>query len=390
MYLSFLKNLPRRHEGTKLGLFLKNLPQRHEDTKLGKLFFSPLCLCAFLAKKQNLVLLCGALLIFQGFSTRDSPAKENEIRKAFHKGVHFLQAIQREDGAICDTVNPLFDTWETILAATSLFEIYRDTSDPVFKKAITYLKLNEDDTGLICHNKKCREAYCLETTAVYFLLLLKIGEKEVVRQRMDTILALQRPAGDWEIGNPDVREFKNFPSVTAFVLTLLSDLKMPALYQEAALDWLQKCQTPEGHWGYTWEYYDCPAYALWPVMKVLQDQDTPGLVAARKKALSYILSQQQEDGSWEFTGTGLQKRPSKALQTALMLSALEAAGRREYEGAIEKGIDYLLANQQENGAWNGGYFPIDNTRYEKKEYIFATARTLSVLNTYLLYQATGK
>lgn len=374
MYVSFLKSLPRRHEGTKLG----------------QLLFSPLCLCAFVAKKQNLLLLCGALLIFQGFSTRVSPAKENEIRKALDKGVHFLQAIQREDGAICDTINPLFDTWETILAATSLYEIHRDTSDPTFKKAITYLKLNEDDAGLICHNRKCREAYCLETTAVYFLLLLKIGEEEVVRQRVDTILALQRPAGDWEIGNPDVREFKNFPSVTAFVLTLLSDLKMPALYQEAALDWLQKSQTPEGHWGYTWEYYDCPAYALWPVLKVLQEQETPGLVAARKKALSYILSQQQEDGSWEFTGTGLQKRPSKALQTALMLSALEAAGCREHEAAIEKGIDYLLANQQENGAWNGGYFPIDNTRYEKKEYIFATARTLSVLNTFLLYQATGK
>lgn len=339
---------------------------------------------------KNLVFLWGALLTFQGFHTGVSPAKETEIRNALNSGEQFLQGIQREDGAICDSINPLFDSWETVLAATALYEIHRDTSDLVFQKAMAYLIANEDAAGLICHNKKCREAYCLETTAVYFLLLLKTGKEEVVRQRMDTILAMQKPAGDWDIGNPDVREQKNFPSVTAFVLALLMELKISALYPEAALDWLQRAQTPEGHWGNTWEYYDCPAYALWPILQVLQDAPTPELAATQQKALRYILSQQQEDGSWEFSATTLQKRPSKALQTALMISALEAAGCREHEAAIEQGINYLLANQQENGAWDGGYFPINSTRYEKKEYIFATARTLSVLNTFLQYQITGK
>lgn len=101
-----------------------------------------------------------------------------------------------------------------------------------------------------------------------------------------------------------------------------------------------------------------------------------------------MLSQQQPDGSWEFKDPARKRMPSRELQTALMLSALEAAGCRENEAAISKGIDFLLASQQPDGSWNGGYFPIDSERYKKEEYVFATARAIGVLEAFRQYQTT--
>jgi hypothetical protein len=54
--------------------------------------------------------------------------------------------------------------------------------------------------------------------------------------------------------------------------------------------------------------------------------------------------------------------------------------------AFTKGMDFLLKTRLPNGSWDGGFFPIPNTRYKKREYLFATALIYQLL---LVTQSTG-
>ncbi|MBL7782730.1 MAG: hypothetical protein JNM22_16000 [Saprospiraceae bacterium] len=317
--------------------------------------------------------------------------KEKEISIALEKGTRFLSRIQRPDGGICDTLNPLFDTWETVLAATALYETNgRDTNQVVLKKALAFLRKQENAQGLICHNKRCKEAYCLETTAAYFLLMIETGETEKVSVRAKTILELQKPTGEWMVGNPDVREQKDFPSVTGFALSLLQTLGVSPIYPDEAVRWLLDHQTLAGDWGAAWEYYDCPAYALSPILRALYMHHSEEANLAMKKATQYIRSQQNADGSWDVSNATRDKRPSRVLHTGLMLSALKYIDYEEKAVQTDQAIDFLLAQQQADGSWDGGFFPIDSKTYIKKEYVFATAQAMMVLQDYLTHQKNGK
>jgi squalene cyclase len=323
--------------------------------------------------KQHISHFMSAMVfVFCMFAQKSVTAQtDKEVSASIEKARSFLKSIQRSDGAICDTVNRLFETWETILAATALYETTQNTKDPVLEKAIAFLHNNENPSGLICHNQKCRSAYCLETTSAYYLMLLEMGEKPKVKKGAMLVAAMQKKTGQWEIGNPDVREQKEFPSVTAFVLSMLSKIGVEPPYKKEAYAWLISKQTFDGDWGHAWEYYNCPAYALWPVMNILHG-----------KAIQYIYKQQRRDGSWFFHDTLAKRETSPELQTALMLSALFNAGSRNTE-VIDKAVAFLLAKQNDKGYWDGGFFPIPSDRYTKKEYVFPTALSLSVLNRYL-------
>ncbi len=315
------------------------------------------------------------------FRHLQEPEREEKIKLALQKAKFFLGSVQKENGAICDTTNTLFDTWETILASTALFETLPDTGTLILKKALHFLEQNENTSGLVCHNTKCKQSYCLETTAEYFSLLISMGEKGKVKQRLPVIINMQKESGEWDIGNPDVREQKNFPSVTAFVLAMLTDTDAEPLHKKQAYSWLIKSQTANGDWGHGWEYYGVPAYALWPAMRALHLDHSPEAETAKQKAIQYICSQQKTDGSWRFVNTTAENQVSPELQTALMLSALRYANFA-VNVVVEKGIDFLLSNQSVNGSWDGGYFPISNKRYIKKEYVMATSLSMRVLRGY--------
>ncbi|MBL0016305.1 MAG: hypothetical protein IPP17_07630 [Bacteroidetes bacterium] len=59
---------------------------------------------------------------------------KSPTEKALDQGVEFFASIQRADGAICDTVNPLFDIWETVEAATAIYAVRKDTADETFPR----------------------------------------------------------------------------------------------------------------------------------------------------------------------------------------------------------------------------------------------------------------
>jgi len=334
----------------------------------------------FLKYTAALILVFAANIFF---ITPSGASRTEDIRLSKQKGIAFLKYIQRSNGAICDTINPLFETWETIIALSAIYRSDADTNTMVVKNGLSFLEKNENAEGLICHNKKCRQAYCLETTAAYFKLLKLAGKNGNLRERLTRIAALQKPGGGWEIGNPHVNIEKDFPSVTAFVLNLFHDAGFEPDHKKEALNWLLKKQTVQGDWGKAWEYYGCSGYALWQVLEVLQHENSAEARLAKERAIAFILSNQNSDGSWFYKDPSIEKQTSAALQTALMLLALQHAGETN-TAAVLKGIQYLVSSQQKQGNWNGGYFPIPEKRYSKEEYVFATALATDVMQTYLL------
>lgn len=305
------------------------------------------------------------------------PAHNHDAQEAIGRATHFLTSIQRPDGAIADTSDALFDTWETILATTALIQSNQPGTQPSIDKALAFLAQNETPDGLICHNLKCRATYCLETTAAYFHLLSLTPQALTLPQRAHHIAALQQPTGEWHIGNPDVHEQPAFPSVTAFASLALQLASTQPSHPGTLQDWLLRQQLPDGTWGQAWEYYNCPAYALWPIFWATQDN--PAFLTARDRALQYITQSQLPDGSWHYTDPSRTRMPSPALQTALMLSALRYTDPAPHQAMIQRGIDYLLAQQLPSGAWDGGHFPVEQRRQPKREYIIATALAVSTL-----------
>ena len=302
---------------------------------------------------------------------------QNSIDSAMNHGIHFLKNTQTSDGSFQDSLNPLFSVWETILVCHSLKNILpaKDTS---LQKAINWLKENKNSDGYICHNLKCKETYCIETSMLYFHLALN----EWKEAQSTFLVSKQKTDGSWNVGNPDVTEALNFPSVTGFVLNFSDFLGITLPNEKQSLEFLVNQQLANGTWGEHWEYYGTPAYAVWQIYPVFCRRQSYQTV--QEKTKDWILSSQLANGNWHFTAGKSGNQVSSVLETALLLDALMQVSDSDLkvQNAIQKGVAYLLKEQQTNGSWYGGRFPVPNPRYKKEEYLFATSLVLDILRKY--------
>ncbi|TMB99883.1 MAG: squalene--hopene cyclase, partial [Chloroflexi bacterium] len=144
--------------------------------------------------------------------------------------------------------------------------------------------------------------------------------------------------------------------VTAHVveaLCLLGDTGSDAVRR--GLRYLRREQRPDGSWFGRWGVNH--VYGTGGVLPALQaagrDMSRPHV----RRAVSWLQSRQNEDGGWgescasyaevEAVGRG----PSTASQTAWGLLGLLAAEGGERDGAVERGVGYLLEKQEEDGQW---------------------------------------
>jgi squalene-hopene/tetraprenyl-beta-curcumene cyclase len=178
--------------------------------------------------------------------------------------------------------------------------------------------------------------------------------------------------GDWAIRKPDLAaggwafEFDNdlYPDVddTAVVVLALRELGLGDAAVQRGLDWMVGMQSRSGGWG----AFDVDNEALWlyklPICDFgkVTDEPTADVTAhalealgheqghddAQQAGLTWLLSEQEPDGSW-FGRWGV----NHIYGTGAAIPALEACGLPPDHPAVTRGVAWLDSVQQEGGGF---------------------------------------
>jgi len=309
------------------------------------------------------------------------------------RATNYLEELQNTNGQIIVGRQPVFNVWDTVQAVRAI-SLWRHRSEELSKSkviplALTFLKNSEHPSGMVLHNNIQKHSYCVETSAEYIKLLAFLEENNLIRPGMATKKAdylkdKQLNKGSWEIESFEIPvKLQQLPSVTAFAMQGLASTDTPPLDMNAALNYLKTTQQKDGHWGVAWEYYGTPFYVIMPVLQTLCAHNGKGAFDDTiKKAKDFILASQLEDGCFSSSLKDGPDRPSVELETTLALRALLSCNKRT-DVTIDRGIRWLLSQQQQDGSWNGGDFPWQKSQFQKKEDVFCTSQALILLDQYL-------
>ena len=133
-----------------------------------------------------------------------------------------------------------------------------------------------------------------------------------------------------------------------------------------AVSFLRRVQEKDGSWFGRWGVNYI--YGTWSALAGLNAAGLEFDDPAMSRAVDWLISIQNQDGGWgescdsyRLDYRGYEQAPSTASQTAWALLGLMAAGRTD-DGAVARGIDWLLRNQTGDGLWEqdhytGGGFP---------------------------------
>jgi squalene-hopene/tetraprenyl-beta-curcumene cyclase len=262
------------------------------------------------------------------------------------------------------------------------------TDDPQVIRAISeFEKLGIDEPGIADHSAPTfRMQPCMSPVWDTALALFALGESGVSKNdpRMlkaaDWILSKEvRTKGDWAVKVPNVAsggwyfEFNNefYPDVddSAMVLLGLDKVENPReRYQhevsQRAIDWIFAMQCKNGGWAsfdkdntrmvfQNIPFADHNAMLDPPtvditgrVLEMLAAYGVTGDDKRIKRAIKFILNEQEPDGSW-FGRWGV----NYIYGTMLVLRGLQAMGVDHHEPYVQQGADWLRMVQNSDGGW---------------------------------------
>ena len=262
------------------------------------------------------------------------------------------------------------------------------TDDPQVIRALSeFEKLGIDEPGIADHTEPTfRMQPCMSPVWDTALALFALGESGVLKNdpRMlkaaDWILSKEvRTKGDWAVKVPNVApggwyfEFNNefYPDVddSAMVLLGLDKVANPReRYQhevsQRAIDWIFSMQCKCGGWAsfdkdntrmvfQNIPFADHNAMLDPPtvditgrVLEMLAAYGVSGDNKRVKKAIKFILSEQEPDGSW-FGRWGV----NYIYGTMLVLRGLQAMGVDHHEPYVQQGAEWLRMVQNSDGGW---------------------------------------
>jgi squalene-hopene/tetraprenyl-beta-curcumene cyclase len=262
------------------------------------------------------------------------------------------------------------------------------TDDPQVIRALSeFEKLGIDEPGIADHSEPTfRMQPCMSPVWDTALALFALGESGVLKNdpRMlkaaDWILSKEvRNKGDWAVKVPNVApggwyfEFNNefYPDVddSAMVLLGLDKVENPReRYQhevsQRAIDWIFAMQCKNGGWAsfdkdntrmvfQNIPFADHNAMLDPPtvditgrVLEMLAAYGVTGDDKRVKKAIKFILSEQEPDGSW-FGRWGV----NYIYGTMLVLRGLQAMGVDHHEPYVQQGAEWLRMVQNSDGGW---------------------------------------
>ncbi|MFE3846127.1 prenyltransferase/squalene oxidase repeat-containing protein [Thermoplasmatota archaeon] len=302
-----------------------------------------------------------------------------DVEESISKGIEYLVNKQHEDGSVTLADDTTWDVWETVNAILAVHKADKNKNEFIEKAISFLLNAQRTDYSFYVSSKYKKNDYCLETSPTC-VLALNIAKKKV-NQNVQFILNKQKKDGSWEIGIPDMKKHRFWPSITGHVLRTLLYLDVSSYQISKGITFLLEKQIADGSWGSSWIYYDTPYY---PIHVILQSLNQYGMKDSKnyKKSISFIKKNQKIDGSWCMDTTD-KPRPSKSLRTSLALNSLLISPDESNLRLIEKGIKWLALEQESDGHWDGGFFV---NWPGKKEDIYATSMAIISLKKYVQYK----
>ncbi|KMQ80972.1 Squalene--hopene cyclase [Candidatus Burkholderia pumila] len=201
---------------------------------------------------------------------------------------------------------------------------------------------------------------------------------EAIARGREWIVGMQSSDGGWGAFEPENTQFylNNIPfsdhgalldpptvDVSARCLSMLAQLgETPANSEPArrALNFILKDQLRDGSWYGRWGMNY--VYGTWSALCALNAAGIAPTNARVKRGADWLVSIQNADGGWGEDGNSYkldyreyEQAPSTASQTAWALLGLMAAGRVD-DPSVQRGIDWLVRTQNEEGVWNEALF----------------------------------
>ncbi|MBJ9621488.1 squalene--hopene cyclase [Burkholderia multivorans] len=323
-------------------------------------------------------------------------AEDHPNRAIARKSIEKLLVVH-EDEAYCQPC--LSPVWDTSLAAHALLETRDPRAEQAAVRGLDWLRplqildVRGDWISRRPHVRPGGWAFQyanphypdVDDTAVVAMAMdraQKLNQSDTYRESIararEWVVGMQSSDGGWGAFEPENTQYylNNIPfsdhgalldpptaDVSGRCLSMLSQLGETALNSDAArraLDYMLKEQEPDGSWYGRWGMNY--VYGTWTALCALNAAGLGPEDARVKRAAQWLLSIQNKDGGWGEDGDsyklnyrGYEPAPSTASQTAWALLGLMAAGEVN-NAAVKRGIDYLIAEQKEHGLWDEARF----------------------------------
>jgi squalene-hopene/tetraprenyl-beta-curcumene cyclase len=319
------------------------------------------------------------------------------------KQIEDLMILEGETLRLQPCVSPV---WDTALALIALADAGVSSDSPQITRSVRWLldrEIRRPGDWSLANPKLEPGGWCFEyrngfypdtdDTSMVLIALARLGHARTpeaapaVTRALNWLLAMQNRDGGWAAFDRDInREIltkvpfadhnamldPSCPDITARVLEALGHFghQPGQSVVDRAIGFIEKNQCANGSWIGRWGVNYI--YGTWQVLAGLKSIGYDMRSPMVRRATDWLKSVQQIGGAWgescrsyddpSYAGIGA----PTASQTAWALLGLIAAGEGE-SPEVRAGIDYLLATQSENGAWNEE--PFTGTGFPKVFYL---------------------
>ena len=331
--------------------------------------------------------MANSVMMFDALGVPESDPSRAIARKSIDK----LLVIKQGEAYCQPCVSPV---WDTALAAHALLEAGGGANVASAERGLDWLLPRQelDVKGDWCfkrpHVRPGGWAFQyanphypdLDDTAVIVVGMARAqkqhgerGYNTAMARAREWIEGLQSSDGGWGAFDADnTHEFLNnipfadhgalldppSPDLTGRCVSMLAQLgATPEASQSMrrGIDYLRRTQRPDGSWYGRWGVNYI--YGTWSALCALNAAGLPSDSPEMQRAAQWLIRIQNADGGWgedcdsyKLDYRGYESAPSTASQTAWALLALMAAGEVEHR-AVERGISYLIATQDDEGLW---------------------------------------
>ncbi|KUY73297.1 squalene--hopene cyclase [Burkholderia cepacia] len=323
-------------------------------------------------------------------------AEDHPNRAIARKSIEKLLVVH-DDEAYCQPC--LSPVWDTSLAAHALLETGDARAEEAVLRGLEWLRplqildVRGDWISRRPHVRPGGWAFQyanahypdVDDTAVVAVAMdraQKLRQNDAYRDSIararEWVVGMQSSDGGWGAFEPENTQYylNNIPfsdhgalldpptaDVSGRCLSMLAQLGETPLNSEPArraLDYMLKEQEPDGSWYGRWGMNY--VYGTWTALCSLNAAGLTPDDPRMKRGAQWLLSIQNKDGGWGEDGDsyklnyrGFEQAPSTASQTAWALLGLMAAGEVN-NPAVARGVDYLIASQNEEGLWDEARF----------------------------------